>query len=339
MRPRVLVTALAVGLALSVVVGCSSTPESGSASSTSSTSSTGSTGSTSATSGPDGTTVAGGGVPGTDASADPCPVDPLAVVVSVDQWGDIVEQLGGACADVTTVFASSSADPHDYEPTPADIAEFTGAKLVVVNGVDYDPWAEKAVESLDPVPAVVNGGEVVGVEEGDNPHIWYSPDYVDQISKAVTAELSELSPEAAAYFEERAADWEVAMEPYRAEIAAVKEVAAGKSYGATESVFAYMAQAVELEDTTPEGYRNASANESDPAPGDVNEFLQSLGSQSMDVLIYNSQTEGAIPEQIRDAATSASVPVVDVTESVPPGVTSFVEWQVAQLRALAEALR
>src|ERR1044072_4714911 len=41
------------------------------------------------------------------AGAPPCPTDPVAVVVSVDQWGDIVSQLGGACATVKTVLASS----------------------------------------------------------------------------------------------------------------------------------------------------------------------------------------------------------------------------------------
>ena len=54
-----------------------------------------------------------------------CPTAPLPVVVSVDQWGDIVDQLAGDCGDVTTIIKSSSADPHDYEPTPADTAAFT----------------------------------------------------------------------------------------------------------------------------------------------------------------------------------------------------------------------
>jgi zinc/manganese transport system substrate-binding protein len=60
-------------------------------------------------------------------------------VVTVDQWGDIVSDLAGACGEVTTIIKSSSIDPHDYEPTPADSAKFDRAKLVVVNGLDYDP--------------------------------------------------------------------------------------------------------------------------------------------------------------------------------------------------------
>jgi zinc/manganese transport system substrate-binding protein len=267
-----------------------------------------------------------------------CPTAAVPVVVSVDQWGDIVDQLAGDCGDVTTVFNSSSADPHDYEPTPADNAKFTGAKLVVENGLDYDPWADKAVATLDTKPVVVNGGKVVGLENGDNPHIWYGPDYVYRIADTVTAKLERLAPKAAAYFEQRNQSWHASMAPYDAEIAKIKPVAAGKTYGATEGIFDYMAQSLGLTNDTPAGYQRATANESDPSPGDLNGFERALADDEVGVLIYNTQTEGAIPEQVRSQAEASHVPVVDVTESVPPKFSTFVAWQVSQLKDLATAL-
>lgn len=274
----------------------------------------------------------------TSAPGGACPTHPVPVVVSVDQWGDIVDQLAGACGNVTTIFKSSSADPHDYEPTPADTAKFTGAKLVVVNGLDYDPWADKAVATLDTKPTVVNGGKVVGLENGDNPHLWYGPDYVYKIADAVTAALARLEPQGATYFDQRNQAWRESMQPYDAEIAKIKPAAAGKSYGATEGIFDYMAEELGLENQTPQGYQNAAANESEPAPGDVHAFEQALGNGKMTVLIFNTQTEGAIPNQLRSNANSAHVPVVNVTESVPPKFQSFEQWQVSQLRDLATAL-
>jgi zinc/manganese transport system substrate-binding protein len=56
------------------------------------------------------------------------------------------------------------------------------------------------------------------------------------------------------------------------------------------------------------------------------------------VLVYNVQTEGSIPQQVRGTAEGAGVPVVDVTETVAEGATSFAEWQVSQLQALRRAL-
>jgi zinc/manganese transport system substrate-binding protein len=61
-------------------------------------------------------------------------------------------------------------------------------------------------------------------------------------------------------------------------------------------------------------------------------------SGAMDVLVYNTQTEGPGPQQLRSVAEAAGVPVVEVTETVAPGAPSFVDWQTAQLRSLREAL-
>ena len=298
----------------------------------------------------------------TPTDAAPCPVAPVDVVVSVDQWGDVVTELGGACTNVTTLLASSSVDPHDYEPSPADAAKFEGARLVVINGGHYDEWAAKLASGSAPDAPVVDavsisGGEAGHAEAGHeghdeagheaheasdggeaNPHVWYNPTAVTGVADAVTAELSKIAPDAADYFTERRSAFATSLQPYDDAIAAIKQSASGKTYAATEAVFDDMAAAVGLQNKTPAGYQTASNNESDPSPADLDAFITLLQDKGVDVLIYNTQTEGSVPEQIRAAAESASVPVVEVTETVAPGTDSFEAWQVAQLTSLAEAL-
>jgi len=276
--------------------------------------------------------------PSTSGASGRCPATPVNVVVSVDQWGDIVSALGGECAKVTTVLASSSVDPHDYEPSPADAAAFANAQLVVLNGADYDPWASKFAATSAPDAPVVDAGTVTTTADGTNPHLWYRPSAVNAVADAVTAELSTLAPDAKSYFAEQRSAFTTSMEPYDKLFADIKAGAAGKTYAATESVFDYTAESVGLVNKTPQGYQTASANESDPSPADLEAFRRALADRQIDVLIYNTQTQGSVPEQIRAAAEAAGVPVVDVTETVPPGTTSFETWQVAQLRALAKAL-
>jgi zinc/manganese transport system substrate-binding protein len=276
-------------------------------------------------------------VTGSTAAAS-CPTAPVAVVVSVDQWGDIVSELGGACANVKTVLASSSVDPHDYEPSPADAASVTGAKLVVINGAGYDPWASKLAASSVASAQVVNAAEVTKTPDGANPHLWYLPSAVTAVADAVTAEFSKLDPQAGGYFSQRRSEFATAMAPYTTLINKIKAGAAGKSYAATETIFDYQAQALGLVNKTPEGYQRATASDADPSPGDIDAFRTALAGRQVNVLIYNTQTEGSIPEQIRSAAEQAKVPVVNVTETVPPGQTSFEGWQCDQLTALAKAL-
>ncbi len=98
-----------------------------------------------------------------------------------------------------------------------------------------------------------------------------------------------------------------------------------------------MAQAVGLSDETPAGFVRAAANEVDPSPGDISDFEVALAGGAVDVLVFNTQTESPVADQLRSRAQAAGVPILDVTESPPPDST-FVSWQVAQLEALGEAL-
>jgi len=56
------------------------------------------------------------------------------------------------------------------------------------------------------------------------------------------------------------------------------------------------------------------------------------------VLLYNGQTVSPVTTRVQDAARGAGVPVVGVTETLPPGMT-FQQWQLSQIRALEHALR
>ncbi|MCV7106579.1 MULTISPECIES: metal ABC transporter solute-binding protein, Zn/Mn family [Mycolicibacterium] len=304
----------------------------------------------------------------TPAPSGACPAAPVEVVVSVDQWGDIVSQLGGDCAQVRTVIAGSSVDPHDYEPAPSDAVAFEDAQLVVINGGHYDEWAAKLAATSAPDAPLISAVDLAGGHDhgdhdhdheghdhgddheghdhdheghdhgGTNPHAWYRPATVHALADAVTAELGNLAPDAREYFEARRAEFADRTAEYDSLIERLRTEVTGKTYAATESVFDDMAAAVGLQDRTPPGYQVSASNETDPSPGDLAAFLTLLEDRGVDVLIVNTQTEGSMPAQLRGAAEAAGVPLVEVTETVAPGADSFQAWQVDQLRTLAEAL-
>jgi zinc/manganese transport system substrate-binding protein len=158
------------------------------------------------------------------------------------------------------------------------------------------------------------------------------------VGPALADELARLSPDAADFFQERATARQAGLRPYLDAVLALGSTVSGRTYAATEPVFDRMATALGLVDSTPQGYRRASSNDSDPAPGDLAEFETALAAGRIDVLIYNTQTSGSVPEQLRAAADKAGVPVVEVSESPRDANGSFVAWQVAQLTELSDAL-
>ncbi len=276
-----------------------------------------------------------GAAPGSDAavsSGDPggCPGEVLDVVVSTGAWSDVVRTLGGDCVTVTTIAPTEAPD----EVVPADRAAFAAADLVVVNGARYDDWATDAVgEARGPV--VVSAAEVSGAEgPGVEPHLWYDPAVVPELAATVARALAELSPDAAPYFDAQHTAWTAALQPYLELVAALRDDTRGRTLAATGGAFGPMADAVGLTDATPPGYARSARAGNDPAPEDLAEFASVLREGSVDVLV---QVGGDLPDQLGDAADDGDVPIVEITE-LPDEDASFVEWQLAQLGSLAEAL-
>ena len=268
-----------------------------------------------------------------------CPATPLKVVVTTNVWASVVDQLSGACAEVVTVVSSAAGDPHDFEPTAATAATFAAADVAVMNGLGYDSWALRIVASLgSAAPTVVNLGEAVGLRVGDNPHIWYSPTYVQQAAAALTSTLRGLSPAAAGSFDVQARQFAQALLPYLGKVAELKRRYLGADIGATESLFDYLARACGLNITTPPGFLAAQSSGAEPTPRDVQVFRRQLSDGTDQALIYNVQTDGALPQQLRAIAASHDVPVVNITETLVPAGTSFQDWQLAQLDELSNAL-
>src|SRR6266568_3336947 len=107
--------------------------------------------------------LVGGGCGSSKAGAPASSGNRIRVVAAENFWGSIAAQLGGSKADVTSVITSPATDPHDYEPTAADARTIAGAQMAIVNGIGYDPWAQKLIAS-NPVSGrvVLNIGELVG---------------------------------------------------------------------------------------------------------------------------------------------------------------------------------
>ncbi|MGZ4257232.1 MAG: metal ABC transporter solute-binding protein, Zn/Mn family, partial [Gaiellaceae bacterium] len=170
----------------------------------------------------------------------------LEVVAAENFWGSIAAQLGGSKAHVTSVITSPATDPHDYEPTAADGRLFAGARLAIVNGSGYDPWAGKLIAS-NPVDGriVLDVGDLVGIPAGGNPHRWYSPANVQQVIGAIAGDYAKLDPKDAAYFRARKASLETkGFARYERLLATIKRRYHGVPVGASESIFAPLAQAL-----------------------------------------------------------------------------------------------
>jgi zinc/manganese transport system substrate-binding protein len=266
---------------------------------------------------------------------------PLRVAAAENVWGSVAAQLGGPHVRVTSVIARGAVDPHDYEPTSRDARALAAARLVIVNGAGYDPWASRLV-AANPVRGriVLDAGKLAGVGTGGNPHVWYSPRDVARLVSAIAAAYAKLDPARAHDYARRAGRFEqVQLAPYRRAIASIRTRFRGAPVGASESVVAPLTAALGLRLVTPPSFLKAVAEGTEPAAADETTIARQLARHEVAVWIVNVQNATPDVSRLTGVARRHGVPVVGVTETLTPATASFQSWQTQQLHALAAALR
>lgn len=263
----------------------------------------------------------------------------VAVVAAENVWGSIVSQLGGSHVSVTSVVTDPNADPHDYQSTPSTARAFATARYVVVNGAGYDPWADSLLSANQSSSrTVLTVAGALGKRTGDNPHFWYSPQYVEQVATRITGDLSSIDPGDAAYFAQQHATFDAALAPYHDRIGAIRQQFSGRRIAATETVFQYMADALGLDVITPPEFMKAVSVGNDPPASTISTFQQQLATRMATLLVYNQQTATAVTTNLKQAATQQGIPVVGVTETMQPAGASFQDWMLAELTRVQTAL-
>jgi zinc/manganese transport system substrate-binding protein len=281
--------------------------------------------------------VVGGAWPAGSATAAAAKV---RVVAAEDFWGSIARQLGGEHADVTSIIADPDTDPHDYEAKPSDGAAFATAQVAVVNGIGYDGWTTKLL-AANPSSSrrVVTVGDVVGVKDGGNPHQWYSPRSVNSVIDAVTDALKQADPADVGYFDtQREAYRADGLKRYNALRAQIKAQYGGTPVGASESIFAPLADDLGLNLLTPASFLTAISEGNDPTARDKATVDRQVAGKQIKVFVYNSQNSTPDVAALVDKAKKAGIPVTTVTETLIPQGAAFGDWQANQLQSLVDAL-
>ena len=254
----------------------------------------------------------------------------IEVVASINQWGSVAEDLGGSNVEVTNIMTKTNVEAHDYEPTSQDVAKFGTAKVAVVNGADYDPWATKAAQPTK--ATLVTAAETAGIKEGDNPHVWFSAKVRSNTADAITAahkdDYAKLNKE-----------WHAKEDQLESKIKETSAKTEGLPYAATESVAWYLADDLKMTDATPKGYAQASANESEPTPADIKDFQDTLKAGFIKMFVFNSQEANSTTDQITGAAKDANVPIVELAEQMPKQYTNLLDWMSALVDQFAAAVK
>ncbi len=269
--------------------------------------------------------------------AAPALADPVKVVAAENFYGDMARQIGGANVAVTSILSNPDDDPHLFEASPSTAKALSDARVVIVNGVGYDPWMEKLLSAHNaPGRKEIVVGKLVGHKPGDNPHLWYDPAYMKAAGKALVADLAAVDPAHKADYEQGYAKFVDALKPLDDKIAMMRKSYAGQPVTASEPVFGYQAKLIGL-NVHNEKYALAIMNNAEPTPSEVAAFENDLKRKKVKAMLYNAQASEPAVAKLVQMAKDNDIPVVGVSETEPAN-SSYQEWMMGQLNALDKAL-
>jgi zinc/manganese transport system substrate-binding protein len=261
----------------------------------------------------------------------------INVVAAENFYGDVVQQLGGAHVDVTSILSNPDQDPHLFEASPKTARALHRADLVVYNGADYDPWMNKLLAaSKNAKRTTIVAADLIGKKSGDNPHLWYDPATMPAVARAVAKALDDADHAHKADYDANLANFLDSLKPIDDKVAALKAKYQGTPVTATEPVFGYMSDAIGLAMRNPR-FQLAVMNNTEPSASDIAAFEKDLRAKQVRVLIYNSQATEALTQRMLKLARQSHVPSVSVTETKPPH-KNFQQWMLSQLDELSAAL-
>lgn len=261
----------------------------------------------------------------------------IAVVAAENFYGDIAKQIGGDRVEVVSILSNPDQDPHLFETTPGIVRQIADAKIVIVNGANYDPWMDKLLTAAPkPNRIVINAAQITGAKAGANPHLWYAPATMPAVATAIAKAFAAADEANASDYALRLSAALASMQRVSLRVAQMKSKYSGTVVTATEPVFGPLAEALGF---TVRNERLALAvmNDTEPSARDIAAFEDDLKQRKVKLMLYNKQVSAKLTERLRGIAAKAKVPAVGVTETQPAGMT-FQDWMLGQLDAVDKAL-
>lgn len=181
------------------------------------------------------------------------PSGKVRVAASTPPLADFVRQVGGEHVEVE-VLVPPGASVHTFEPTAAQAEFLSQARLLVLNGVGLEFWAQDLVDAAASPKLVVldtsQGIEVIAEEAHEkepghasgNPHIWLDPANAIIQMEHIRDALMRIDPDHRQDYQENSARFRGELEALDREIATEVATWRAKEFISFHSAYVYFAR-------------------------------------------------------------------------------------------------
>lgn len=241
----------------------------------------------------------------------------------------VVQEVGGDRVAVTDL-TPGGGEAHDLELSPRQVAQVSGAEVVVYLGGGFQPAVQDAAKQSSGL--VVDAADAVPTDLviPNDPHIWLNPLIMADIGDRVAEALTEKDPEGHAQYEAGAAQLRAKMESLNDRYASELAGCEGATLVSSHAAFGYLAAQYDLEQVGITGMDP----EVEPSPKRLREIQQLLEDRDVDTVFFESTD--ASDQRLADSL-GVRAGHLNTLESTPAG-GDYVSVMETNLTELAEGL-
>src|SRR5215470_5374924 len=236
----------------------------------------------------------------------PVRAESLKVVASFSILGDLVRNVGGNSIEVTTLVGPDS-DAHVYSPTPADAKKIADAKLIIVNGLGFEGWLPRLVQSSGGKARIVTASDGIAplrLGNDADPHAWQSVGNAKVYVANIRTALSAADPANAERYRANAEAYLAKLDALEREVrdAVARLQPARRKVISTHNAFGYFAAAYGIEFIAPLGV----STESEPSARDLAKIITQVKQAKIPAVFLENITDPRLVQRI-SAETGARV--------------------------------
>lgn len=238
----------------------------------------------------------------------------LKVVASFYPLAEFAKQVGGDRIEVVNM-TPVGMGPHDFEPTPKDVATLFSSKVFILNGSGLDPWAKKLAPELKKTGITTveiashfdllasteedehgaeEGTEEIGGHKAMDPHIWLDPLLAKKEVEIIRDTLIDVDPT-------NAQTYTANTQQYLAQLSALDEkirtglsLCEKKDIVASHGAFGYFAKRYNLRQISIAGI----SPEEEPSPKRMAEISQLAKQKNIKYIFFETLVSPKLSETI-----------------------------------------
>ncbi|MCL6635282.1 MAG: metal ABC transporter substrate-binding protein [Peptococcaceae bacterium] len=264
----------------------------------------------------------------------------IKVYTTIYPLYDFAVNVGKDRVDIVNL-VPAGAEPHEWEPSPKDLAGLSRADVFIFCGAGLENWVGRALSSVraknmtvvdagrnirlihggghEPTPEEeAGGGPEAGRGAVTDPHIWVDPVNAKQMVGNIAEGLAEADPAHADEYRKNAAAYQDRLDAlharYQSELAGVKF----REFITSHDAFGYLAERYQLVQIPIRGL----SPESEPTPARMAEVVRIAREKGIKYIFFESLVSPRVSEVIAGEAGASTLVLNDAAGLTPEEIKS-----------------